>query len=72
MNALATIEKERDESRKELERERIAKESIRSCYRAATEITDEERELREKAEKERDQVEYDSEYYATQLKEYID
>ena len=46
-------------------------ESYKIATKVAKEIIDEERGLREKAEKERDQAEYDREYYATQLMEYI-
>ena len=73
---LATIEKERDKLRKELEEERITKESMTRSFRTATdvamEVIGEEREFREKVEKEIDQAEYDKEYYANQLMEYID
>ena len=73
---LATIEKEQDELRKELEKERITKESMTRSFRTATDVAmkviGEERELREKVEKERDQAEYDKEYYANQLMEYVD
>ena len=57
--------------RKELEEERIAKESIRESYKTVTKVAkdmiDEERELREKAVKERDRAEYDRDYYAKEL-----
>ena len=76
MKKLATVEKERDELRKKLEEERIVKESITSSFRTATDVAmkviGEERKLREKVEKERDQAEYDKEYFANQLMEYID
>ena len=76
VKTLAVIEKERDELRKELDEERIAKNSVMKSYELVSEVAkkmiDEEQQLREKAEKERDQAEYDREYYATQLMEYID
>ena len=72
----ATVKKERDELRKELEEERIVKKSITRSFRTATDVAmkviGEERKLREKVEKERDQAEYDKEYFANQLMEYID
>ena len=70
------LKKNGDELRKELKEERIVKESITRSFITATdvarEVIGEERKLREKVEKDRDQAEYDREYYANQLIEYID
>ena len=76
VKTLAAIEKERDGLRKKLEEERVTNESKTKSFDIATEtakkMIDKERELREKAEREGDQAEYDREYYAMQLMEYID
>ena len=76
LKTLGTIEKERDELCKKLKEERMKRESNMRGYKMTIKVMqgmiEEERKLREKAERERDQAEYDSKYYAKQLMEYID
>ena len=49
---------------KEKERQEIIAKSYKKAYKVAKEVFDEERELREKIEKEKEQAEYDKEYFA--------
>ena len=48
---------------KEKERQEIIAKSYKKAFAVAKEVFDEERELREKVEKEKEQAEYDKEYF---------
>ena len=73
---LAMIEKEREEFREKFREEELKNRSMRISFKIAIDITkenlDEERKLREIAEKERDQALYDKEYYEKLEKYYYE
>ena len=71
VKALVTIEKERDEYYKKFKIEEMKSksksESLMTCIDTAKKMLEEEREIQDNLEKERDQAEYDRDYYRNEL-----
>ena len=71
VKALATVEKERDEYYKKFKEEeitsKIKSESLMTCIDTAKKMLEEEREIQDNLEKQRDQAEYDRDYYRNEL-----
>ena len=76
VKALATIEKERDEFYKKFKKEEMRNksmlESLTVCIDTAKKMLEEEREIQDNIEKERDQAEYDKNYYRNELDKEIE